>query len=60
MEYVDLSRLPDVARGHLDQIPQGRWNGFHLEPKSAWKGNQPSQRPFRPYMFAIPSPRRYG
>ena len=60
MEYVDLSRLPDVARGHLGQIPQGRWNGFYLEPKSAGKGNQPSRRVFRPDMFAIPPPRMCG
>ena len=59
-EYVDLSRPPDVARGHLGQIPQGRWNGEHIEPKSAGKGNQPSLRVSRPDMFAIPPPRMCG
>src|SRR3546814_17574439 len=46
--------------GHFDQIPSGRPNGFHLGPKDAWKGNQPSRRVFRPELFAIWAPRRLG
>ncbi len=44
--------------GHFDQIPKGRSNGFHLDPKATWKGNQPSLRVFRPDLFAIWVPRR--
>ncbi|MGQ2936077.1 MAG: hypothetical protein ACT6QT_01335 [Sphingopyxis sp.] len=57
-EYVDISRLLDEAMGHFDQIPSGRPNGFHLDPKAACKGNQPSRRVFRPDLFAIWAPRR--
>ncbi len=56
--YVDISRLLDEAMDHFDQIPSGRPNGFHLGPKAAWKGNQPSRRVFRPELFAIWTPRR--
>jgi hypothetical protein len=56
-EYVNISSLFDVAVGHFGQIPQGRRNGFHLGPKAAWKGNQPSRRAFRTDMFAISAPR---
>src|SRR3546814_18390891 len=42
------------------QIPSGRPNAFHLGPKDAWKGNQPSRRVFRPELFAIWAPRRLG
>jgi hypothetical protein len=56
-EYVDISSTLDAAMGLLDQIPKGHQNGFHLEPKCACKGNQPSQRAFRPDMFAILMPR---
>src|SRR3546814_16721167 len=35
----------------------GRQNGFHLEPKCACKGVQPSRRAFPPDMFAILAPR---
>jgi len=34
----------------------GRQNGFHLEPKCACKGNQPSPHALRPDMFAILTP----
>jgi hypothetical protein len=34
-EYVNISSLFDVAMGPFGQIPQGRPNGFHLEPKAA-------------------------
>jgi len=57
-EYGDISSLLDAATGHFGQIPQGRRNGFHLEPKAACKDNQSSPRVFRPDMFAIPAPRR--
>src|SRR3989344_7250645 len=56
--YVNISRLLDEAMGHFGQIPSGRPNGFHLEPKAAWKGNQPSRRTFRSDLFAIWAPRR--
>jgi len=52
-EYVDISRLLDAAMGHSGQIPQGRPNGFQLEPKAACKDNQSSLRALRPDMFAI-------
>jgi hypothetical protein len=55
--YVDISRLPDAAVGHFGQIPQGRWNGFHLRRILAWKGNQPPLRDYPPDMFAISAPR---
>src|SRR3546814_846656 len=63
--YVDISRLLDEAMGHFDQIPLslnwgGRPDGFHLEPKAACKGNQPSRRAFRPDIFAIWTPRLRG
>jgi hypothetical protein len=57
-EYVDISSRFDAAMGYFRQIPQGRPNGFHLAPKAACKGNQPSLRVFRPDMFAIWTPRR--
>jgi hypothetical protein len=60
LEYVDISRLPDAAMGHFGQIPSGRQNGFHLEAKFPWKGNQPSRREFHFVMFAILPPRRCG
>jgi hypothetical protein len=59
-EYVDISRIPDAGLGHFGQTPSGRGNGFHLERKFPWKGNQPSLREFPPDMFAIPTPRRCG
>ncbi len=57
MEYVDISRLPDAALGHFGQTPKGRPNGFHLEPKLPWTGNQPARRKLRPDLFAIWVPR---
>jgi hypothetical protein len=57
MEYVNISRLPDAAMGQIHQIPQGRQNGFHLEPKLACRGNQPLPRSLRPDLFAILTPR---
>jgi len=57
-EYVDISSFPDAAMGHFGQIPSGRWNGFHLERKSAWKDIQSSLHAFPPDMFAIPAPQR--
>jgi hypothetical protein len=59
-EYVDISRIPDAAMGHFGQIPSGRQNGFHLEQKFPWKGNQPSRRKFPSDMFAILPPRWCG
>src|SRR3546814_860744 len=56
--YVDIPRLLDEAMGHFGQIPSGRPNGFHLGPKAACKGNQPSRRVFQPDLFAIWAPRR--
>jgi hypothetical protein len=56
-EYVDISSRSDAALGHFGQIPAGRPNGFHLEPKGAYKGNQPSLRALWPDMFAIWTPR---
>jgi hypothetical protein len=55
-EYVDILSHLDAAMGHFGQIPQGRPNGFHLGPKCAGKGSQPSRRAFRPDMFAILAP----
>src|SRR3546814_12762421 len=46
--YVDISRLLDAVMGHFGQIPEGRPNGFHLGPKAAWKGTQPSRRALWP------------
>jgi hypothetical protein len=48
-----ISRPSNAVMGHFGQIPSGRWNGFHLERKSAWKGNQPSRREFPSDMFAF-------
>lgn len=59
MEYVDISRLPDAAMGQIHQTPEGRRNGFHLEPKRPCRGNQPLRRAFRPDLFAILTPRAY-
>jgi hypothetical protein len=59
-EYVDISRFPDAAMGHFGQIPAGRLNGFHLEAKSLWKGNQPSRQEFPSDLFAILTLRRRG
>ena len=56
-EYVNISSLFDAARGHFGQIPQGRPNGFRLDPKAACNGIEPSLRAFRPDMFAIWTPR---
>jgi hypothetical protein len=56
-EYVDISSHLDAVMGLLGQIPKGRQNGFHLEPKCAGKGNQPSRRAFWSDMFAILPPR---
>jgi hypothetical protein len=55
-KYVDISSLLDAGMGHFGQIPQGRRNGFHLEPKGAGSGTQPPRRAFRPDMFAIQAP----
>src|SRR3546814_17444850 len=55
--YVDISRLLDAVMGHFGQIPEGRPNGFHLGPKAAWKGTQPSRRALWPELFAIWTPR---
>jgi hypothetical protein len=55
-EYEDISRLLDAGMGHFGQIPQGRPNGFHLEPKAACKDSRSSPRVFRPDMFAIWAP----
>jgi hypothetical protein len=57
MEYVDISSLLDAAMGLFGQIPQGRQNGIHLEPKCAGEGTGPPRRAFRPDMFAILTPR---
>jgi hypothetical protein len=56
-EYVDLSRHLDAGMGHFGQIASRHPNGFHLEPKCAWKDDQSYQRAFRPDMFAIWMPR---
>jgi hypothetical protein len=39
-EYVDISSRLGAAAGHFGQIPQGRPNGFHLEPNGACKDVQ--------------------
>jgi hypothetical protein len=55
-----ISRLSNAALGHFEQIPAGRQNGFHLERKFPWKGNQPSRQEFPSDLFAILPPRRRG
>jgi hypothetical protein len=32
-EYVNISNRSDAVMGRFGQIPKGRQNGFHLEPK---------------------------
>ncbi|WP_298767913.1 hypothetical protein, partial [uncultured Novosphingobium sp.] len=59
-EYVDISSRADAAMGRLGQIAERRQNGFDLEQKRPWKGNQPSLRPLPPDLFAILAPRRRG
>ncbi|MGQ4827424.1 hypothetical protein, partial [Enterococcus faecalis] len=56
-EYVDISSHLDAAMGLLGQTPKGWQNGFHLGPKCACKGNQPSPCALRTDMFAILPPR---
>ncbi|MBB5717365.1 hypothetical protein FHR23_001095 [Stakelama sediminis] len=52
-EYVNISRIFDAAPGRFGQIPQGRPNGFHLEPNAACKGKEPLPRVVRPDLFAL-------
>jgi hypothetical protein len=59
-EYRYISSLANAAMDKIGQIPKGRQNGCHLEPKYAWKQNDCSRRAFWLDMFAILTPQPYS